>query len=67
MLKSSGEFLREFWKILGKYHILDIQSVGSKGLKIEPHSNAPRGLGIGIFHNATFHIVSVLVIGHSQM
>ena len=24
--------LREFWEILGKYRMLDVESVGSKGL-----------------------------------
>ena len=28
-----GEILWEYWEILGKYPILDVKSVGSKGLK----------------------------------
>ena len=31
---NSGEILREFGEILGKYRILDARSVGSKGLKM---------------------------------
>ena len=26
-----GGILREFWEILGKYRMLDVESVGSKG------------------------------------
>ena len=29
-----GGILREFWEILGKYRILDVGSLGSKGLKM---------------------------------
>ena len=29
-----GGILREFWEILGKYRILDVESLGSKGLKV---------------------------------
>ena len=29
-----GGILREFWDILGKYRMLDVESVGSKGFII---------------------------------
>ena len=32
LLKSWGGILKEFWEILGKYRILDVESLGSKGL-----------------------------------
>ena len=33
-----GGILREFWEILGKYRMLDLESVGSKGImELFPH------------------------------
>ena len=43
LLKCVGEFLREFWEILEKYHILDGRSAWSKGLKtIVPFPSYPQ-------------------------
>ena len=42
--------MREFWEILGKYSILDVKSVGSKGLYIRTNYGPTMG------HNLTGYL-----------
>ena len=53
LLKNWGEFLGNLGEILGKYRTLDVESLGSKGLKLQELTdfwNMPHQFYIQLVH-----------------